>query len=408
MGTLAKLAWRNIWRNSRRTIILICAVSAGLIGILFTLAMSNAFIDQMIQNAVNKSIGHIGIFGKGYFENPVVENNLVLADETRIFLEADPRMKGWSPRVKVSGLMNNAEHSTMISIMGVEPQKEAKVSIVPHSMMDGKWLKPGDENAIVISSKTADRFKTKLGRKIILMTQALGGEVGSGAFRIVGIFKTDSQGFDKSVVYINMPDAQKMINLQGKITGVTIMAKEQADVEPLAAAIRQHLSQKTSEVLTWKQMEPLTVQMLEMMDQFMVITYAVFFIAMAFGILNTLLMAVNERYREIGIMLAIGTRRWQIVAIVAMESFFIAVVAMFVGNAISLTAVAYFEQAGINLASFSEGLELYGMGHTIYPRIALESALNMSIWTFIIAIVFSLYPAIRASRFRPVEALRRI
>lgn len=405
MKTLIKLAWRNIWRNTRRTIILICAMSVGLFGILATRGLVNGWLDQMVQNAVNSYTGHIAVFANGYFENQVVEKNFAVDKTVAAAVDSIPQLENWTERIKVSGLISNAEHSTMIGIVGVDPIKEAKISIVASSIVEGRWLTPDDKYGIVLGARTVERFRTKLGHKVVLMSQQLGDEIGSGAYRIVGIFKTEQQGFDESVAYINLPDAQTLVNLAGKVTDITVLLKRGADVNLAAAALRSKLGTKDLEVLTWKQQQPMVVKMVDLSRQMMVLFYAIFFIAMAFGIVNTLLMAVNERFREIGIMLAIGTRRWQIIAMIGLESFFIAIVSVIVGGAIGTLTVKYFQHNGMNLAAFAEGLDYFGLGHVLYPSLNAMDVFVMSLWTFIIAVLFSLYPAIRACRFRPVDAI---
>lgn len=408
MGTLIKLAWRNIWRNKRRTIILICAMSTGLIGILVCEGFINGWLDSMIENATNKGTGHIAIFAKGYFENPAVEKNLAIDADLEKSLDADPRIKQWTPRIKVNGLLSNAEHANMINIIGVAPDREANVSVIADSMVEGRWLKPDDRNVIVIGAKTAERYGTKLGRKVVLISQQDGGDVGSAAFHIVGIFRTDAEAFDKSVVYINLPDARKLVNLIDRITEVNLVLNDLNQVDDVSASLGTKLDTGKLEVLTWKDQQPFTVKMIGMSDAWTGIVYAIYFIAMAFGIVNTLLMAVNERYREIGIMLAIGTRRFQVVVMVALESFFLAVISVIVGNAIGIGLVRYWGATGMDLSSFAEGLAMYGMGRVLYLSIGVDSVIQMSVITFVIAVLFSLYPAIRASRFKPIEAIQRL
>ena len=408
MLTLIKLAWRNIWRNRRRTIILICAMSTGLIGILITIGFMNAWLDSMIQNSLNKESGHIGIFAKGYFENPAVEKNFIVTRKFKQKLSSEPMIEQWTQRININGLVNNAEHSSMVKIMGVDPKREGRVTVIPSKITEGRWLTPDDTNAIIIGKKTAEKFKTKLGRKMILLTQQLGGEVGTAAYRIKGIFESGNESFDESVVYINLTEAKNLVALGDKITEVIVVLADLNQVDATTLSLRNMVDSGTLEVLSWKEQQPLTWKMVQWSDQMMWIWYAIFFIAMAFGIVNTLLMAVNERYREIGIMLAIGTKRWQVVTMIVWESFFLALCSLIVGNLAGIGLVHYFGSAGLDLSGFAAGMEMYGTDRILYPSIGFDSIMTMSTWTFIISLIFSLYPAIRASRFKPIEAIQRL
>jgi ABC-type lipoprotein release transport system permease subunit len=426
MMTLIKLAWRNIWRNTRRTIILICAMASGLLGIYIGLGFTYGWIDSMIDGAVNKNVGHIAIFAKGYYENPTIDKHFVIDDKIKAEIKAMPGLKSWTPRLKVNGLISNSEHSGMINIVGTDPKAEAKVSIIPSTVGVGRWLKDDDTHGIVIGARLAEKFypqyweepsiskhpdpyKRAIGKKLVMRGQKFNSdEVGAQLFRVVGIFKSGMSGYDESNAYITLQSAQSLVNLEGNVSEANIMLTSLDIVDQEAVQLRKTVDTKTLEVLTWKQQQPMTTQMLQMVDSMIYIFAFIFYTAMAFGIVNTLLMAVNERYREIGIMLAIGTKKWQIVAMVTIESFFLAVVSVIVGNILGISLIKYFEKNGLDLSFWSEGMEMWGIGKIIYPSVTFSAVVIMSITTFVIAVLFSLYPAIRAARFNPIEAIQKL
>jgi ABC-type lipoprotein release transport system permease subunit len=408
VGTLLKLAWRNIWRNKRRTIILLCAMATGLIGIVFCEGFVLGWLDSMIEHATNKTSGQLTIFARGWFQNPGVEKNFALDPSIEAAASGDPRVKAWSPRVRVDGLLNTADRSGMIAILGVDPAREAGVSVVPSAIAEGRWLQSGDENAAVIGAATAKRYNLKLGRKVVLLSQAADGEVGTGAFTVVGLFRTENETFDRSFAYISLPAAQRLVNLPGRATEVSLRLHDLNAADEVAKTLRAAIQSEPCDVLSWEEQQPLTVKMIGMADVQTGIIYVVFFLAMAFGIVNTLLMAVNERYREIGIMLAIGARRAEIVAMVVLESLFLAVIALLIGNAVGLGLVWHFGRAGLDLSAWSKAMEMYGGAGILYLRVGADAVGRVSLATFAIAIVFSLYPAVRASRFKPIEAIQRL
>jgi putative ABC transport system permease protein len=426
MLTLIKLAWRNIWRNKRRTIILVCAMASGLLGIYIGEGFINGWVDSMIDGAINKNIGHVAVFAEGYYENPMVEKHFILEEKMKRDIDAIPTLKAWTPRLKVTGLVSNSEHSAMINVVGVDPSREARVSIIASKVTEGRWLESGDTRSIVIGARLAEKFypqywenatdpKNKnpyervLGKKLVIRSQQFDSdEVGADLFRVAGIYRSGMQGYDESNAYINLPIAQKLVNLDGRLTEVNIMVNSLKEVDVSAELFRTEVDLETFEVMTWKQQQPMTTKMLDMVAAMKVIFYMIFYIAMAFGIVNTLLMAVNERYREIGIMLAIGTKRWQVVVMVALESFFLAIVSVIVGNVLGVSLVNYFKVNGLDLSAWAAAMEMYGIGKIVYPSVGVHAVITMSIYTFLIAIIFSLYPAVRASRFKPIEAIQKL
>ena len=426
MITLTKMAWRNIWRNKRRTFILVCAMASGLLGIFICEGFVNGWLDSMIDGAVNKNIGHVAVFAKGYYENPAVEKHFVLDDALRKELESLPDKKAWTPRLKVNGLISNSEHSGMINLVGTDPAREARVSIIPSRISEGRWLKNGDPRAIVIGARLAEKFYPQyweepslskhpnpfdrvLGKKLVLRSQQYDSdEVGSELFRVVGVYRSGMSAYDETNAYITLAAAQNLVNLDGRLTEVNIMLQSLDSVDSSAQVLRKDIDPEKLAAMTWKQQQPMTTKMIQMVDSMIIIFYIIFYTAMAFGIVNTLLMAVNERYREIGIMLAIGTKKWQVVVMVVLESFFLAVVSVAFGNALGIGLIKYFERNGLDLSSWAEGMAMYGIGKIIYPSISLDSVITMSITTFVVAVVFSLYPATRAARFKPIEAIQKL
>jgi len=401
-------------------------MASGLLGIFISEGFVNGWLDSMIEGAINKNVGHIAIFATDYFENPTIEKHFILDGKLAKELDNMAGLKGRTSRLKINGLVSNAEHSGMLNVVGTQTAAESKVSIIPSVIRQGRWLKDDDERGIVIGARLAEKFypqywekpddpknkepyKRVLGKKLVVRSQQYDSqEVGAELFRVVGIFKSGMEGYDESNAYITLASAQSLINLPGKITEVSIIFNKMDQVEPSALAMRSMIDKEKLAAMTWKEQQPMTTKMIQLVDMFTVIFYVIFYIAMAFGIVNTLLMAVNERYREIGIMLAIGTRRWQIVAMVALESFFLALVSLVAGNIIGISCVKYFEKNGLDMSGFSAGLELFGIEKVIYPSITLEAIVSMSITTFLIAVFFSLYPAVRASRFKPIEAIQKL
>lgn len=404
MGTLFKIAWRNIWRNTRRTVILVLAIAIGLMGIIVSEAFMNGMENNMVETIIRSSLGHIQIYAKGFDENPVVENSMSDSPELLSILATHPGIKNYSRRIRVMGLISNPEHSRGVMIVGVEPSREPHITYIKDSIVEGRYLRGEDSGKIIVGKKLADEFELELGSKVVLMAQDLEKDIASGAYRVTGMFRTDSSEFDKAMVFITLPDARKLLSLGERISKIAIIVNDQELLDLVAEGLRTKL-ESTLEVHTWKEIEPILVRIVELYGQFTYIVYLIVFVAMAFGIINTMLMVIFERVREMGVMMALGIRPIQIVLLVILETVCIGIVGLCVGNLIGFIFLGIFHN-GMDLSFLAEGMEYWGMGHIIFPSIGLDDLLIANVSTIVTAILVSIYPAIRAARFRPVEALR--
>lgn len=411
MNILIKLAWRNIWRSKRRTITLVCAMMAGLVGVLFSIGLNNSWLAQIKDNAVRTYVGHIKIHATEYHNRPSVEFVMPSLEAKRVaVLRDDPRVKAWAERVVVQGLLSTASQSRVINLVGIEPGREAGVSVVQDAVLEGvsldAWDQPG--RPILIGRRLADRIERGLGKKVVLMSQQSGGnEVGSGAFRIAGIFDTGNGGFDESHVYILKEDAQRMLALGTQVTETVIMLHNMDESTEVTQELAAAWAGERLDVLSWHQLLPLVEKTIEMSRQMMIPYYSIFYLAMAFGVLNTLLMAIGERTHEIGVMLAIGMKRTRLISLIMLESLMISVVAAIAGTAVGWGFVAWFGAHGIDLSAMAEGLAYMGVSRVIYPSLHGVELLCAAAAMFFVAWIFSLYPAWRASRLAPVDAIRR-
>ena len=411
MRSLLQLAWRNIWRNPRRTVILICAMMAGLIGVLASMGMTYSWLEQIRANSVRFYEGHCKIFAQGYADNPVVENSLAPIPGLDTALNNDGRIRAWADRVAVQALLQTPRRSVVITVVGVDAAAEPRVSDVPAAIREGAFLDqaPSYAQPIVIGRRLSRKLNMGLGKKIVLMSQQYGGnEVGSGAFRISGIYDTGVGGFDDHYAYIRKADAQAMLNLGDRITETVIMLYDQGQSEAVTATLRKELAGAPVDVLSWMERLPFVLKTIELSNQMMIPYYAIFYVAMAFGIVNTLLMAIGERAHEIGVMMAIGMRRRRLVLLFLLESLLIALVAVALGTLAGWGLVAWLGRVGIDLSAMAEGIDYMGMDRVLYPRLDWPGVVIAALTALAVAAVFSLYPAFRAARLSPVQAIRMV
>ncbi|NLH49591.1 MAG: ABC transporter permease [Myxococcales bacterium] len=405
---LWRTAWRNLWRNKRRTLILVAAIVVGLLGVLFYISFVNAWWTQTVDNAVSITTGYVQIQAPGYYQNPQVKTNLPQDDRLERELWRLPGVAAVAARLKSYVLVANAEKSEMAMLIGTEPDGEKDVSMIPRSVREGQWLRAGESGKIVIGAELARRFKTKLGRRLVVRGTAPSGEVVDAVFRVAGIFDTGLADFDRATCYVTLADAQRYFNLEGRVTEYVLAAVDPDGSVKVKTAAQAVTPAAGYVVTTWMDQQPLVVALIEMSRSLMWIFNLFFFTAMAFGVANTMLMSVFERTREIGMMLALGVRRRTVVGVIVLEALFLALLGCGLGNGIGLLVVGYYEQHGIDLTSFVEGMSYMGMRGVLNPSLTASDLFIASLATLSVAVLVALYPAWKASRLRPTQALRQV
>ncbi|MBW2029283.1 MAG: ABC transporter permease [Deltaproteobacteria bacterium] len=402
-----RIAWRNIWRNPRRTMVMVTAVVVGVWSMICLGALMRGMVDQMIRNGISTLTGHLQIHSKGYREDPVVENSI--SDPERVLSLLKERLPVgalWTTRVRVSAVVANARHSSGVTLVGIMPDQEAEVSFIYQAVSEGRYLGSGDRNGILLGEALADKFETRLGRKLVLMSQDASGEIASRAFRIVGIFKAEMEATEEQYVFVKLSSAQEMLKMGEGISEISIMLSERKSVGQVAEVLRGALDPSIYDVHTWEEVLPMVAAIQKLYDWFIFIWYLVVFIAMGFGIVNTTLMAVFERIREFGLLKALGMRPGRIVKGVLTETSFLLLVGMMIGNIVGFVTIALLSDMGIDLSALAEGLEYAGMSRTIFPVIMAKDVIVANLVVLFLGLTVSVYPAVKAARFRPVQAMR--
>lgn len=406
MKITAKIAWRNIWRNPRRTWVLVSSVAVGMFAHLSIAAFNRGSLNQMIESAINLDGGHVVVLPKGYQANPRVQLCLHNPDEFEARLNGNTQI-AHSPKVSLQGMVNSPETATGVAIIGVDPDKEQAITIISRSITSGSYLSSGDSKPeIVIGEALAHKLNVHLGEKIVLMISDIHNEISSAAFRVTGLFATPNPDFEKRFVYINLKSAESLAGYKNEITGYSIRLAENAKLEDEVTALKNKLKGEHVEVLSWKDRNPLLVISLEMFDTTVVVVAIIMFVAIAFTIANSFLMVIYERIQELGIMMANGVLPKRIRRMLYVEASFITAIGSLLGLFMAVLLVGYYGSVGLDLASFADGLGRFGLGTVIYPEFwAFDIGVGI-VGIFGVAFISVLYPAIKASRFQVVDAIR--
>jgi ABC-type lipoprotein release transport system permease subunit len=401
-----QLAWRNIWRNPRRTAVILTAVVIGAWSMIFLAALMGGIVDGMVRNGIATLTGHLQIHQRDYPDDPVVDHSIDDPQSLLKLLAGNlPAGSHWSARVRVNAVAGNARHSAGVTLVGIDPGQEAKVSFIGTAVTQGAYLQPDDPSGILIGRALADRFQTRLDRKIIITTQDSQGDIASRAFRISGIFEAEMESTEKGFVFVDLASAQKMLKMGPAVSEVTVLLPRHGMAQATAAKLQRILGSDELRVRSWQQILPLLTAMLKLYDNFILIWFVVVFVAMGFGIVNTTLMAVFERMREFGVLKALGMRPGRIVAIIETEAFFILIFGLVIGNVLGLLSCWALSFNGIDLSALAQGVEYAGMARIIYPVLRIQDVVDANLVVLGLGLLVSLYPAVKAARFRPVEAL---
>lgn len=401
-----RLAWRNLWRNPRRTGIIVGAVAVGIAGVVLSMAVNYGMVVQMVDNAISSELGHVQIHARGFSDNPRLGLTLHHGDRLgREALEGLRDVRAWSPRIRAQGLVFSPRASAGVRVVAVDPKREAGVSRLERSVVAGEYLGETPRR-ILLGANLAERLRIGVGAKIVLSVQDLAGDLSGEAFRVGGLFQTASLDLDRTTVYLRLDEAQRLFKLEDGVSELVVVANEFDRVSALAAELRGSLGDEV-EVQTWEEIQPFLVYMVDLFDQMAWWTYVGVFVAMAFGIANVLLMAVYERIREIGVMRSIGLGGRRVVAMVMVESTLLVILGLGIGFAISLATV-FGLRDGIDLSRWSDGLAAFGVGSRIIPVVRVEDFFIPTVVAVVTALVASLWPALRAAREQPAEALRHV
>lgn len=407
---LVKLAWRNIGRGWRRSAVVLSSITVGLVAAILLLAWMKGMIFQMADNAIRMHLAHLAIQAPGYQQNPDVQRNLGARASELLSIAEQRSDLAASPRVRGDGLVQSVRRSLRVAVVGVDPLREARVSVVPHQIVAGEFLIGGSRPRsrqlppIVIGLEMATRLRVDLGDKVVLHVP---GETGLGAFRIRGLYRTSSTEFDRSVAYMHRPDALELFAVDGP-SEIAIALDDPERGVAVQAWLRSKIPGERAEVLRWQEREPRLASMLEIAGSTSWIFYSLIFIAMAFGIANALLMAVYERIREFGVLRSLGLNSQRLVLMILLEALLLTIVGAGLGLAIGWPLVAWLSEVGIDMSWFSAALEGWGIGAIIYPRTDAWDLVSPLVLAVVTGVIAAAWPALKAARLRPAEALRAV
>lgn len=400
-----QVAWRNIWRNKIRSLVVISAVAIGLYAGVWSSAFMKGMLVQRINKVINTELSNIQVHNPEFRKNSEFSNYMAtgasLAEEIR---QLD-HVKGVSNRVIIQSMVSSAETAAGVMILGVDPEQEQKVTNIATKIIDGAYFEGISKNPVVIGRKLAEKLNVKVRSKIVITAQDLDNNIMSGAFRVAGIYYTNNNMYDESHIFVRYDDIQKLTLFPegaGHEIAISLDDNEFLDqVQGRVAALDSGL-----EVMNWKELSPEMSYMTESMDLYMYIFIIIILLALLFGIINTMLMVVMERTKEIGMLMAIGMRKGRIFRMIVLESILLSLVGGILGILIGAGVSEIRSNHPIDLSRWSAGYEALGYDSFVYLQLQPDLLLNVALMVIFTGIIAALYPAYKALRNDPADALR--
>lgn len=404
-----KIAWRSITRNTRRSLITLIAVSIAVMGLIYIQAQVNGENTQVITNSTEILSGQIQVHKKGFIDDPLLSKRIKEPQKVSEILEKEANIKAFTPRIESGGLLSTGDKSIASSIMGIRPSSEMSVTTMYKGVMPGgRYLTDDDTGKIVLGKRIAEKLNAKEGDKVIILTQAADGSIGAGRYELVGRLDTGMEEVDDMAAFITLKDAQELFSTGDEVSGFAMSLKNK---EKMAETIKnlKPLEDMGLENDPWQKLVPFLVTVQNLHRATLNFFLFIVFFIIGIGLMNTIYMSTLERTREFGIMLAVGTTPGQLVRIVMYEALLLGGLGVLLGSLFGLALTGYFAYYGIDLSGYGEEtLKIAALSDRLYPIMEPSHFISTSVWVFIITLVVSIYPAIKASRIEPVSAIRGI
>lgn len=404
---ILKIAWRNVWRNPTRSLVVILAMFIGMLFGLFSSTFMTGWMQQRLNDGIETETSHIQIHHPEFKNSDDLNTYIANADQLGQQIKQIEGVNGVSERLKIQAMVASAETSTGIMILGVDPNSESQVINLPEKIIEGNWFESKRRNSVVIGQKLADKLKVKIRSKIVLRLQDAEGNITGGAFRVVGIFKTINSTFDERFVWVTKKDLNKLTLLPDDIAHEIAVHVE--DQKLLAHTVEQ-IKALNPDVITesWQDVSPELGYLTEIGNTYQYFLVIIILLALGFGIVNTMLMVVLERIRELGMLMAVGMNKRRIFTMIVLESIMLSIVGGFAGIAGGIGLTEYLQIDGIDLSLWGEGLTQWGFAPIVYPMYDVSMVITISILVILTGILASLYPAYKGLKLNPSEAIRVI
>lgn len=404
---LFQIAWRNIWRNASRSLVVISSIIIGIWAGIFILSFSWGLYKNNINESVYKQLSHIQIHHPNFGYEKDSKFTIPNSDTVLIHFQSDDRIASLSSRVIATGMITSPTTASGVTIYGIHPPSEIAQIGLNQTIIEGAYFESGKNNDILIGAKLAKKLKIKLKSKVVLTFTNVHAEIVSAAFRVGGIYRSKNISLDEVNVYVPQNHLRELLELKfSESNEIAILVKDETQLDSIKNDIETLVP--NAKVEDWKELSPELGMIIESFNLYTYIISGLILLALTFGIINTMLMSVLERIRELGMLMAIGLNKRKIFIMIMLETIYLTVIGCPIGLLLGWLTVNVLGKTGINIAMFSEGLASYGFSSMIYPELDQEKYIIIVTMCLVTAILSAIYPAYKALQLNPSEAIRKI
>lgn len=399
------LAWRNLWRHPIRSGLILLSVAVGLAAGLFVLGLYNGMMRARLQTVIEAEVGHIQLHAPGF--KPDLDAKQILYPITGLLdsLQNEPAVRSIALRTLGAGMLSCAAGATGVVIQGIDPTAESLVSRLSDKIILGQIDSNSTARTILVGKKLADKYRLKIGTKAVLMVVDSSDELISAPFRVAGIFQSSNQPFDERNVYVSRPILNELLGIVGQAHECVVLLRTQDSTKALTR--RYQTQYPYWKVEDWKELSPETDLLVSAVDVYSMIILVLIFLALSFGIINTLLMSVLERRHEFGMILALGMARGRIFRLVMWETFLLVLAGLPAGLVVAWGLIDHYHRSGIDFSKRSPDLmRSFGFESVLYPIFPTDQLGSVALIVFTTALLSGLFPAWRVLRLDPSRAMR--
>ncbi len=399
------VAWRNIWRSKTRSLVILIAICLGLASGIFYMAFYKGMVDQRINTAIKTEASHIQIHHKNYLDNPDKKFLIENTDSVLEVIHSVPGVKAVSSRSIINTMIQSPTTGSGVKVTGIIPEDEKQVTNLYSKLIEGSYFEEGKRNPIVIGKKLADKLKVKLKSKVVITFQDMDGNMTGGAFKIEGIFETANTTFDENCVFVRKTDLSRVMAMNPNSSHeIAVLLENNEDLQPVNPTLQSKFPEL--DVKTWREIMPEVSLVEKSFGLTMVIFIGIILLALLFGIINTMLMAVLERTKELGMLMAIGMNKFRVFMMILLETVMLSLFGGICGILLGWILNLYYGAKGIDLGTWSTAYKSMGFDTLVYTKLSLSISMEIAVMVIITGILASIYPAIKALKLKPAEAIR--
>ncbi|XOV94510.1 MAG: ABC transporter permease [Bacteroidota bacterium] len=403
---LLKISWKNIWRSKLRSFVVIGSIIVGVWAMIFGNGFMNGFVVSYMANAINHDISHIQIHQPDFKKDQEVKYYIPNGHQKAEEISTWTGVKGATTRSLVTGMISSPRKASGVQIRGIDPVNEAIVTELDSLIEEGEYFEGVRGISIVIGHKLAENLQVSVKSKVVLTFNDANGILTQTSCRVAGIIKSSGLSLSEGIVFIKQEDLGRLLGIGDNIHEIAVLLEPQVELSGIVDKYKSEYPQDLVE--SWKEIAPQLAYLQEVYGSMLYVLMGIILVALVFGIVNTMLMAVLERMKELGMLMAVGMTKIRVFMMIMIETLFLSIVGSPLGLLFGWLTISYYNKNGVDLTAYSEGLEAFGYESILYPYVADNVYYIVTIGVFVTAFIGAVYPALKAVRLRPVEALHKI